>query len=63
MASSSKSKPHFTEEEANKLADEWEACVLDMVRRNDEVAFNKAQMDLYSLLVCFLLFSLGITII
>jgi hypothetical protein len=51
MASSSKTKARFTEEEANRLADAWEARVLDFVRRNDEEGFNKAQTELYSALV------------
>ena len=60
MASSSRTKARFTEE-ANRLADAFEARVLDMVRRNDQEGFNKAQVELYSALVS-PVFRLSITI-
>jgi len=43
------------------LADEFEAHVLDMVRRNDQEGFDKAQTDLYFALVS-PVFRLSITI-
>jgi len=54
MASSSTTRPPlYTEDQAHALAQAWEVRVLELVLKDDEEGFKKAQEDLYLSLVSF----------